>query len=181
MDFFQLFVYWDNFRKIQIILCANNFQFYQCQILFSKQNCLSIQLYFCIQFSCSSRFFARSIISFAQYCCMSMAKIHFNCKYFVSKSFDTLLSILSMTLTLLGMRFLQRVSVQKKNYTLKAQLFLSNRPRKLEVRIKHPSICTIVLKKPILKFQKQYLTKILLQPCPSVKSTFLCIDFENRF
>ena len=130
-----------------IFTSTNNFQFYKCQILFSKQNCLSIQLYFCIQFSCSSRFFARSIISFAQYCCMSMAKIHFNCKYFVSKSFDTLLSILSMTLTLLGMRFLQRVSVQKKNYTLKAQLFLSNRPRKLEVRIKHPSINTIVLKK----------------------------------
>ena len=48
-------------------------------------------------------FFALSIISFAQYCCM-MAKIHFNCKYFVSKSFDTLVSILSMTVTLPGMQ-----------------------------------------------------------------------------
>ena len=169
-----------------IFTTTNNFQFYKCQILFSKQNCLSIQLYFCIQFSCSSRFFARSIISFAQYCCMSMAKIHFNCKYFVSKSFDTLLSILSMTLTLLGMRFLQRVSVQKKNYSLKAQLFLSNRPRKLEVRIKHPSINTIGSFEKSLTYTK--ISKVvpnqnskLLQPCPSVKSTFLCIDFENRF
>ena len=130
------------------------------------------------QFSCSSRFFARSIISFAQYCCMSMAKIHFNCKYFVSKSFDTLLSILSMTLTLLGMRFLRRVSVQKKNYTLKAQLFLLNRPRKLEIRIKSPSINTIVLKmfnQYQYNFKKQYLgnqNSKLLQPCLSVKSTF---------
>ena len=105
-----------------IFTSTNNFQFYKCQILFSKQNCLSIQLYFCIQFSCSSRFFARSIISFAQYCCMSMAKIHFNCKYFVSKSFDTLLSILSMTLTLLGMRFLRRVSVQKKKLYSKSTI-----------------------------------------------------------
>ena len=121
-----------------IFTSTNNFQFYKCQILFSKQNCLSIQLYFCIQFSCSSRFFARSIISFAQYCCMSMAKIHFNCKYFVSKSFDTLLSILSMTLTLLGMRFLQRVSVQKKKLYSKSTIISIKQTQKIGNKNKEP-------------------------------------------